>query len=159
MRIIAILALLYLLFESLYGIWIGGFPAYVKFPQMSYWDSLFASGFGEPYARIFVSILIGQLIYSISKSYLIEKYLTSELTYGTIKSIQYANIRVNNKPLVNIEAEYLGLTCIFKDQPGDIGFEFKKGDLIPIKYQKDKPEVAIIPKDAISISINKLEHH
>ncbi len=151
MRLIAVTSLLYLLYECIYGIWIRGFPAYVKLPQMGYWDSLFASGFGEPYARIFVSILIGQSIFLISKSYIIEKYLTSELTFGTIKSIHYSNVRVNNKPLVNLEVEYLDLNGIFKDQPGDFGFNFKKGDLIPIKYQKGKPEIAVIPSDAIEI--------
>jgi len=155
MKIIVICALIYLFFQALYGVFLRGFPAYEKLPQIGYWDSLFASGFIEPYGRIIVAFIIATLIYSISKSFYTEKFLAKELTFGTVTSISYSNTRVNNKPLVNFEIKYLELTGIFKDQPGDFGFEFKKGDIIPVKYQKDKPEVAVIPADAIEIIKNQ----
>ena len=152
MKVLIIFPLAFLLVQALYGVYIIGFPDYVKHPNLSYWESLFHSGFIEPYGRIAVGAIISYLIYAISKPYIIEKFLVSELTYGTIKSVKYSNIRVNNKPLIDLEVDYMGINSTFRDQPGDFGFEFKQGDLIPVKYQKNKPERAIIPGNAVEIS-------
>ena len=139
-------------YRALYGIYIIGFPAYEKHPNLSYWESLFHSGFLEPYGRIVVASILFYIAYTISKSYFIEKFLASKLTYGTITSINFSNTRINNKPLIDIEVEYMGLQGVFQDQPSDFAFEFSKGSLIPIKYQEGKPEIAVIPENAIEIA-------
>ena len=53
--------------------------------------------------------------------------------------------------LMNNEGEFL----YHPDPKLSFGFEFNKGDLIPIKYQKEKPEVSTIPSNAIEIIKNR----
>ncbi|WP_396587929.1 hypothetical protein [Bermanella sp. R86510] len=147
MKLIAILALLYITFEALYGVYLRGFPSYEKHPNLSYWQSLFHSGFLEPYARIFVAAITGGLIFAIIKSIYIEKVVDTEMT-GVVKAITYSNTRLNNKPLVNLEVEFLDLSILFKNQTGDLGFKYPVGSQIPIKFNKSKPSQAIILVDS-----------
>jgi hypothetical protein len=128
-----------------------GFPGYTSIEGLSIIENINHSQVLHPYGYMLVILILSKGLYYLANSYYVSHYLATETTYGKVISIQYSNNRVNNKPLVNIEVEYLNLTGIFKDQPGDFGFEFNKGDLIPIKYQKDKPEVATIPSNAIEI--------
>ncbi len=128
-----------------------GFPDYVSHPGLSFIENINHSDVINPYVHIFIILLLSKVLYTMGKSYYIDEFLATEITYGTITSIKYSSNRVNNKPLVDIEVEYMKLTGTFKDQPGDFGFYFKKGDLIPVKYQRGKSEVAKIPVDAIEI--------
>ncbi len=128
-----------------------GFPDYIPIDGLGIIDNLNHTQVLHPYGLMLVILILSKGFYSLASSYYIDRFIATEITYGTVTSIQYSNNRVNNKPLVNLEVKYLELTAIFKDQPGDFGFEFKKGDIIPVKYQKDKPEVAVIPADAIEI--------
>jgi len=128
-----------------------GFPDYVTIDGLGIIDNLNHTQVLHPYGLMLVILILSKGFYSLASSYYIDRFIATEITYGTVTSIQYSNNRVNNKPLVNLEVKYLELTAMFKDQPGDFGFEFKKGDIIPVKYQKDKPEVAVIPADAIEI--------
>lgn len=132
-----------------------GFPDYIPIDGLGIIDNINHTQVLHPYGYILVILILSKGLYALASSYYIDRFLATEITYGTVTSIQYSNNRVNNKPLVNLEVKYLGLTAMFKDQPGDLGFEFKKGDIIPIKYQKDKPEVAVIPTDAIEIIKNQ----
>ncbi len=135
-----------------------GFPDYVPLQGFGFIDSINHSQVLTPYICIFIILLLSKLLYILGSSYYVGRFLVNEITYGTITSITYSSNRVNNKPLVNIEVKYLELTAMFEDQPGDFGFKFKKGDTIPIKYQKDKPEIAIIPEDSIEILKQHPEH-
>lgn len=128
-----------------------GFPDYIPIDGLGIIDNINHTQVLHPYGYMLVILILSKGLYALASSYYTDRFLATEITYGTITSIQYSNNRVNNKPLVNLEVKYLALTAIFKDQPGDFGFEFKKGDIIPVKYQKDKPAVAVIPADAIEI--------
>jgi hypothetical protein len=143
MKIIAIFALLYIAFEALYGVYLRGFPSYEKHPNLSYWKSLFHSGFLEPYGRLFVAAITSGLIFTIIKSIYIEKIVDTEIT-GIVKAITYSNTRLNNKPLVNLEVEFLDQNILFENQTGDLGFKYPVGSEIPIKFNKSKPSQAII---------------
>ncbi len=79
MKILAIIALVYLFVDTLYGIHISGFPSFQKYPNLSYIQSLKISGVLEPYARIFSSILLASLIFLLIKSEYISR-IASELT-------------------------------------------------------------------------------
>jgi len=132
-----------------------GFPDYTSIDGLGIIENINHSQVLHPYGYILVTLILSKGLYSLANSYYVNNFLTTETTYGKVTSIQYSNNRVNNKPLVNIEVEYLNLSGVFKDQPGDFGFEFNKGDLIPIKYQKEKPEIATIPSNAIEIIKNR----
>ncbi|WP_396598627.1 hypothetical protein [Bermanella sp. R86531] len=140
---------------NIYKLFSVGFPSYEAHPHLGFIDNINRTGVLAPYGHMLIIFILSSMVYALGKSYFIEKYLANELAYGTITSITQSTNRVNNKPLINIEVEYEGVVGLFKDQSSDFGFEFNVGDMIPIKYQKDKPEVAIIPPDAISISKNK----
>jgi hypothetical protein len=128
------------------------FANYSLDPRIDASYEIYISIYRGPILNSILVLILVRALYSLVRSWYIGNKLATELTYGIVKSIQYSTVRTNNKPLVNIEVDYLGLTGSFKDQPGDFGFEFKKGDEIPVKYQKNKPEVAIIPSDAIEIA-------
>jgi len=132
-----------------------GFPDYIPIDGLGIIDNLNHTQVLHPYGYILVILILSKALYALANSYYTDRFLATEIAYGEVTSIQYSNNRVNNKPLVNLEVKYLGLTAMFKDQPGDFGFEFKKGDIIPVKHQKDKPEIAVIPVDAIEIMKNQ----
>jgi hypothetical protein len=150
MKILAIIALVYLLLDTLYGIHISGFPSFQKYPNLSYMQSIKISGVLEPYARIFVSILLASIIFLLIKSEYISRIAT-EQTRGTVIAISYSDMRMNNKPLVNIEVSYLDQKMLFENLPGNFGFEFNKGDLIPVNFKKGSPNIATINENAIEI--------
>lgn len=151
MKIIAIIALLYLAIDILIGVYLSGFPSFIKYPNLSYIKSIQISGVLEPYARIFASLILFSIIYIMIKSEYISR-VTTENAKGTVISISYSDTRMNNKPLVNIEVEYLDQRVLFKNLPGDYGFEFKNGDTIPVKYKKGSPNISTIHEDALEIS-------
>ncbi|WP_396587927.1 hypothetical protein [Bermanella sp. R86510] len=137
---------------NIYKLFSVGFPSYESHPHLGFIDNINRTGVLAPYGHILIIFILSSMVYTLGKSYYIEKYLANELTFGTIISIKQSTNRVNNKPLIDIEIRYEGTLGLFKDQSSDLGFEFDIGDKIPIKYQIDKPEIAIIPSDAISIS-------
>jgi hypothetical protein len=128
-----------------------GFPDYISIDGLGIIDNLNHSQVLHPYGLMLVILILSKGLYSLASSYYIDRFIATEITYGTVISIQFSKNSINNKPLVNLEVRYFELTGMFKDQPGDFAFEFKKGDLIPVKHQKQKPEVAVIPTDAIEI--------
>ena len=128
-----------------------GFPDYVSLQGFSFIDSVNHSQVLNPYGHIFIILLFSKLLYTLGRSYYTKRFLATEITYGKITSVKYSSNRVNNKPLIDLSVDYLELSATFKDQPGDFGFEFNKGDIIPVRYQRGKPEIAVIPADAIDI--------
>lgn len=132
-----------------------GFPDYIPIDGLGIIDNLNHSQVLHPYGLMLVILILSKGLYSLASSYYIDRFIATEITYGTIISIQFSKNSINNKPLVNLEVRYFELIGTFEDQPGDFAFEFNKGDLIPVKYQKDKPEIAVIPTDAIKIIKNQ----
>jgi hypothetical protein len=106
-----------------------GFPDYVSLQGFSFIDSVNHSQAPNPYGHIFIILLLSKLLYTLGSSYYTKKFLATEITYGTITSVKYSSNRVNNKPLIDLSVDYLGLSATFKDQPGDFGLSLIKGIL------------------------------
>lgn len=154
MKIAAIAVLLIIIFMNIYKLVTTGFPSYVAKPHLSFIENINSSGVIAPYGHIFIILLLGGMVYSLAKSYYIQKYVVDSMAFGEIISIRQSNTRANNKPLIDIEVKYLDIVRLFKDQPSDYGFEFNKGDLIPIEYSKKDPALSVIPENAIEIAQN-----
>lgn len=152
MKILAILVILIFIIMNIKGLSKKGFPEYTSHPGLTIIENINHSGVIAPYGHMFIILILTIALFSLGKAYYIEKYRATEITLGIIKNISFSNVRVNNKPLVDIQVEYLNNDALFKDQPGDFGLSFQVGDSITIKYNKEDPGQAIIPDNAIDLS-------